>query len=178
MTQLDTFKITLVDGFAGGGMYRLPTGALWRGSPLIMSHVVHELQVAERARRPHNPFSIDAQFIFVEKDPKHVRALREQLRLDPVSAEFGGRIQVIEGAVEDQLDGILTRARAHSPRSGTSLFLLDPFGYDGVLPLAKQIVHRLPKAEIILNFMTDDLINFSPTMKISAPSSRATGSMS
>ena len=159
LLQRDSFKITLVDGFAGGGMYRLADGQPWRGSPLIMLHVVHEMQAAERARRQKKPFSIDARFIFVERDPAHARALREQIRLDPVSAEFEGRIDVLEGAVETQLEPIIASVKRHSPRSGTSLFFLDPFGYDGVLPLAQRVIARLPKTEVILNFMVDDLIN-------------------
>jgi len=158
--QLDNFKITLVDGFAGGGMYRLPDGQPWRGSPLIMLHVVHQMQAAERARRQKKSFSIDARFIFVERNPAHARTLREQIRLDPVSAEFEGRIEVVEGAIEEKLDTIIAKAKAHSVKSGTSLFFLDPFGYDGALPLARRVIDALPKAEIILNFMVDDLINF------------------
>lgn len=62
----DGLNLTLVDGFAGGGVY-LRNGHPASGSPMIL---LEEITVAEArfARERIKPFRLNAEFIFVERE--------------------------------------------------------------------------------------------------------------
>ena len=66
---MEVFRITLVDGFAGGGEYSdARTGLLCPGSPQILIDAVRAAEVKVNATRS-KPLKVDARYIFVEKDP-------------------------------------------------------------------------------------------------------------
>ena len=72
-----SFKLDLVDGFAGGGTF-LDDGNTVSGTPLIM------LEESERAEERLNrgrttPLHFDCKYYFVDKEPAHVGHLRKVL---------------------------------------------------------------------------------------------------
>lgn len=72
-------KLTLVDGFAGGGCYRdAKSGEFRPGSPLIMLEAMREA-AGEAQKRRDKEFNLDVNYVFVEKDPLALAYLRKTI---------------------------------------------------------------------------------------------------
>lgn len=153
----DGIKITLVDGFAGGGRYtREDTGASHPGSPLLMMQAMKEAE-AEIAGRRRRPFKLDARFVFVEKSPQNAAFLRNVLREEGHANRDD--VAIIEGTFQDKVQEIIADIRGRG-RVGRSIFVLDQYGYkDVVLATIRDIFAKLPQAEVVLTFATDWLID-------------------
>src|SRR5262249_24918722 len=96
----DTFRLTLVDGFAGGGEYTdAQTKLLSPGSPLILLDAVRAAEVAVNATRTKK-LRVDARFIFVDDKPKVLAHLGEVLRKRGDAPKGDGVVQVLTGTFE------------------------------------------------------------------------------
>lgn len=74
----ERFRITLIDGFCGGGLYQIEdTGELVAGSPLRILRAVEEASFTINQGRPKQ-ILFDVQFIFIDKDRKALNHLQEQ----------------------------------------------------------------------------------------------------
>jgi hypothetical protein len=63
----EEFRLVLVDGFAGGGIYRhADTGLEMLGSPLIMLEAAQEAEAIINLNR-RKPVKLDIEYFFVEK---------------------------------------------------------------------------------------------------------------
>ena len=153
----DQFRLDLVDGFAGGGIFQ-DGHSIEAGTPLIM---LEESEAAQR-RLNHDrkkPLQFDCKFHFVDVNHDHTDHLRKVL------AERGFRVDcekivVHTSPFEDVADDIIAKILRRQPRSGRSIFLLDQTGFSRVeLALVARILRKLPAAEIILTFAADALIN-------------------
>lgn len=154
----DQFRLTLIDGFAGGGLYRdKNSDEIVSGSPLIMLEAMELAHLAAQAIRD-KPFHLDAHFIFVEKNPSafdHLKSVLENSRFSPMLSD---RVKLLKGEFSTHADGISNLVKQ---RAGRSIFVLDQFGYKDVpLPIIRQILTTLPKAEVILTFAADSLIDY------------------
>lgn len=154
----DEFKLDLVDGFAGGGLFSDGSDVL-PGSPLVM---LEEAETA-KTRLNHNrikPLAVDCQFYFVDKEKAHTDHLQKVLAQREPAGD-GNEIVVRTGPFENELEGILKSIHQRQPRSGRAIFLLDQTGFAQVeLTLIARIFSELPAAEVILTFAADSLINF------------------
>jgi three-Cys-motif partner protein len=74
----DAFKITLVDGFAGGGAYT--NGKL--GSPFALLEAVAAAETAINAHRTKQ-LAIDCHYYFIEEDLQAFECLKSQLTQSP-----------------------------------------------------------------------------------------------
>lgn len=156
--RYDKFKITIVDGFSGGGLYRhANTGELHLGSPLIFLDTVRRMEARLKAQRT-KAFVIDAMYYFIDSDAIALSFLRSQLRKHGYGKLIGERIFLLHGTFTGLFTGLMEVIRA---RGGRVLFLLDQYGYkDAPLHLMKQIFARHPTAEILLTFAVDALVNY------------------
>ena len=154
----EEFKIDLVDGFAGGGIFQ-SNGEIVTGSPLIM------LEESEAARKRLNEnrsklLHFDCKYYFYDVKEAHTDHLKKVLDdrgYDIRDDKFVIRNCAFEDALEDTIEEINRR----QPKAGRAIFLLDQTGYSQVpLSQAAQIFRKLPNAEIILTFAVDALINF------------------
>lgn len=154
----EEFKLDLVDGFAGGGTF-LDGSETISGTPLIM---LEEAQNAKErlARGRSKPIRFDFKFYFVDVKPAHTAHLRRAMAergFDPNDES----VIIRTGKFEDNLQDILTQIKKRQPRAGRSLFLLDQCGYSRVaLQDVGDILRELTRAEVILTFAADSLINF------------------
>lgn len=152
-------KLTLVDGFAGGGQYVDADGNSHCGSPLLMLNAMQEARVNAQARRK-NPFNLDTQFFFVEKDRRVQEFLRQHLIARGHGPELGEGIIMLNGEFASHAPAIIAHIQGRG-RAGRSIFLLDQYGYKDVpLQLLRSIFASLPKAEVILTFATDWLLDY------------------
>jgi three-Cys-motif partner protein len=119
----ERLTLTLVDGFAGGGIYRLPDrDEPHLGSPLILLHAVPAAEAnVNKTRR--KPVTVDARFVFVEKDPNTVERLRGVLAEHAGDAVVKARPEIEQGRFEDKLDGIIARIKSRG-RSHRAIFIL------------------------------------------------------
>jgi three-Cys-motif partner protein len=148
--RVERLTLTLVDGFAGGGIYRVPGSTEPHfGSPIILLRAVPTAEARVNEAR-QKPVTIHARYVFVEKNPGTAARLRQVLAEHPDEAVVKARPQVEEGDFEDKLDGIIARIKSRG-RSHRAIFILDQYGYSDVsLPTIQKIFTALPKAEIFM----------------------------
>ncbi len=154
----EEFKLDLVDGFAGGGTF-LDGKETVSGTPLIMleeSKCAHERLNRDRTK----PLRLDVKYYFVDKAQAHTDHLKTVLSERGYSID-NQRIVIQNKPFQDVADAIIAEIRRRQPRAGRSLFLLDQCGFRQVeLSLVARILQTLPKAEIILTFAAEALVNF------------------
>jgi three-Cys-motif partner protein len=159
--KIDHFRLTLVDGFSGGGLYlHEVTRKEISGSPLIFLEATKAAEEEINARKTKK-FTLDADYFFIEKS-KQTLAYLHKLLLDrgygPLLKEE--RIKLINGEFSDNASKIIQFVR-NKGRSGRTIFLLDQYGYRDVpFPLLQQIFASLPSAEVILTFAVDAFGDF------------------
>lgn len=156
--RMDNLNITLVDGFSGGGLYRGPSGDR-PGSPLVILNAVFEAQIRLNEGR-QKPLSIDAVCHFSDEQREHVEFLRDVIRSSQFADSLGRTAHLHHSRFADILPLIIADIRRRQTK-GRAIFVLDQFGYSDV-PMAsiRSIFDSLPKAEVILTFSIDALLNY------------------
>lgn len=154
----DEFKLDLVDGFAGGGTF-LDGKEIVSGTPLIM------LEESESARQRLNqdrskPLQLDFRYYFVDVEKAHADHLTAALNERGYNTA-DERIVIRNEPFSAVAGTIIAAIRRRQPRAGRSLFLLDQCGFQQVeLSMVARILQTLPKAEVILTFAAETLVNF------------------
>lgn len=150
-------KLTLVDGFCGGGRY-IMGGNEVDGSPLRMLASVERAQVELDAARARG-LEIDAEFVFVDANPNHVDFLHDVLQHRGYGSRIGRDIHIYTSRFEDVSEEIIDRIKAKG-RAHRSLFFLDQYGWSAVtFQTIRQIMASLQNPEVVLTFMVDHLVN-------------------
>ena len=145
-----TFRIALVDAFAGGGLFQRD-GSDRFGSPLVMLDAVSRARARVNVRRPQ-ALQIEPKFFFVDQNPDTVDYLRQALRTTPVGHNFEDAIAVRQGNASEALPGIIREIANWNPR-GHSIFFLDQCGIKDVPNRdVRQIYQDLPKSEVIVTY--------------------------
>jgi three-Cys-motif partner protein len=152
----EVMRLTLVDGFAGGGIYQHEaSGETVLGSPFVFLQAVEEAEARinqSREKKVH----LDARYYFVEKEVPAAQLLAATLRERGYDARIDRDIHLRTGLFEAYANEIISAAEAHSPRVGRAIFFLDQYGWNQVpAPLIRSIFRRLPKAEVLLTFFVD-----------------------
>jgi three-Cys-motif partner protein len=157
--EQECLKLTLVDGFAGGGAYIHPkTGDRLPGSPLIMLNAMAAAEATANALR-RKKFTLDIDYIFIEKLAPTIEFLQQELSGCEAANKCRDRIHVLPGIFSEHLDKILTRVEQRG-RSRRVIFVLDQYGFTDVrMSDLRTIFGRLPNAEVILTVAIDWLID-------------------
>lgn len=165
----DELRLTLVDGFAGGGLYRHEvTRDTVQGSPFMFLESVKEVEALLNLKR-QKPLQMRIDYFFVESNPTAYDFLRASLRDRGFGERIGTDIRVFNSRFEDKAYEIKEFIRTKNPRSGRSLFVLDQYGYKDVpTSLIRSILTELPAAEVILTFNVDSFINFASDSSVTA----------
>ena len=148
--RIDRLRLTLVDAFAGGGIYqRSGHDAPHLGSPAILIQATSAAQARVNTNR-QKPVVILPAFYFIDKSETNLAVLQETLRTQVYPEHPGVSPTVLCGAFEEQLEPLLGRIKQEG-RAHRAIFLLDQYGYTAV-PLAslQTIFRELPKAEVFL----------------------------
>ena len=158
----EELRITLVDGFAGGGQYIHENSRdIVPGSPLICLNAVREAEFRLNENRD-KPLRINADYFFIESDRHAFNHLDKVLRNEGHGAAIGNTIHPRHATFQDQAATIIQAVQKKSPRNGRSIFILDQYGYKNApSALIKSIFAALPSAEVILTFGVDSFINFA-----------------
>lgn len=156
--QRKNLTLTIVDGFAGGGLYQTTGGDPHFGSPLICLKTLEE---AECQLSQTKPFKLDSRFIFVEKNKSIVDFLKTLLIKEGYKSRLDNNLFLLNASFEDKLDEIIDYIANHTGRARRCIFVLDQYGYSDVgLQRLSRIFTQLPKAEVILTFAVDYLIDY------------------
>lgn len=158
-------KVTLVDGFAGGGLYQGLSGQTAGGSPIVLLEALNEaraLVIQDRLTRGvRTPYMIDAQLHLVEANRGNHAFLTRVLADHPLAHAPHTAVQLHHSTFDAAFPAILADIRQRQQRGGRSVFVLDQYGWSQVdLALVQAIFAALPSAEVFLTWMVDNLINF------------------
>lgn len=158
-------RVTIVDGFAGGGQYQTPEGNVVGGSPLVLLEALSEaralIALDRQQRNIRNAYTIDATVHLIEKHRDTYDFLQKAIAENRSTNEGSTAVHVHKGDFNKKLPDILKDIRARQKKSGRSVFILDQYGWSGVnLETVRKIFTELPFAEIFLTWMIDSLVNF------------------
>jgi three-Cys-motif partner protein len=158
----EELRLTIVDGFAGGGVYHHATsGELMLGSPFICLEAAKEAEAIINLSRPKRvAFNVD--FVFVERDASAANYLSGALK----AREYGSRVEkdiwLLHGDFNTHANRIIENVKKKTPRSGRAIFILDQYGYKQVpMQLLARIFEELPRAEVILTFNVDSFSSYA-----------------
>lgn len=158
----ELLSVTLVDGFAGGGLYiHSETKELVKGSPFIFLDATREAEFTINRDR-HKPIKMNVDYFFIEPEKHAYQHLRKTLEREGYGSKIGHEIQIFNSKFQDNVDSIIDFIRKKNPRNGRSIFSLDQYGYKEVpTALIRKILQNLPSAEIILTFAVDSFLNYA-----------------
>lgn len=149
----ERLRITLVDGFCGGGLYTVRgRQQLVLGSPLRMLGAVEEARILINKDRT-KPIALEVQYVFIDKDARAIAYLTKVLQDQGYGGEIGHTIRLIRDEFASASETVFELVKRHTPRSATALFFLDQYGYTDVpAPLIQRIFTDLPGSEVVLTF--------------------------
>jgi three-Cys-motif partner protein len=164
LPQQERFRLAVIDGFSGGGLYRC--GNL--GSPLIfldvLKNTTNEINIS-RSSQGLRPIQIECLLILNDASPSAIKLLRENIA--PHLAEAKDKSQYLHVAVEYSVGNFekvypSIRTRLKSGRCGNNVFFnLDQGGYSQVtVKIIQDIVNVWKSAEVILTFMIGSLLAY------------------
>lgn len=158
----DVLRLTLVDGFAGGGLYyHADTNELIQGSPLICLNATREADFRINQNR-HKRLDLEVSYFFIEADRDAHLHLDKVLRESGHASALGSTIHLRHAKFQEEADGVIQFIKKKSPKNGRSIFILDQYGYKDVpTGVIQKIFAQLPSAEIILTFGVDSFLNFA-----------------
>lgn len=163
--RIPAFRLTLIDGFAGGGVYSNPQdNSLYPGSPLRLINAAKAAAAAVNIKRQAEgirlPFELQAEYFFIEKKKSNHEYLNWYLSEQGLGSRLGQDIFSLRGEFTELLKTVIKRI-VNTGRNRRCIFLLDQYGY-GEVPFGdiRAIFSDLPNAEIILTFATDWLIDY------------------
>jgi three-Cys-motif partner protein len=157
--RMPSLKLTLVDGFAGGGLYSDGSGTAL-GSPLLLLQTVREAEARLNLARRSSLRKVDAHYHFVELKKSNFDYLKNALHAEGHADRIGRDIALYQSDFEAVCKSIVssTQARKGGERA---LFLLDQYAYDDIkLSTVQHILSQLQGAEVILTFNVDSLLAF------------------
>lgn len=151
-------KLTIVDGFCGGGRYAFGDTTV-EGSPLVLLRAVRATE-AEMALSRQNGFVVKSDFFFVDKLKDHIDFLQSELQKTKFAVEIGKTIQLATAPFESHAAIIIQAIRAKGP-SHRALFFLDQYGWSDVsFSVVRKIFSELKNPEVVLTFSVDSLIDY------------------
>lgn len=161
--EQDQIKLTIVDGFCGGGLYVREDGEVMPGSPLVILQAINEAKarVMHEFQRQKD-IKFDVLLICIDANKSAIDHLEHVLD----ERGYGelvrtGQIHLVKGKFADHASKLVAIAKSRTPRIGRALFILDQYGYGKVPEQSLQeIFGKLERPEVILTFNVDSLINF------------------
>lgn len=163
MPNQDRIKLTIVDGFCGGGLYTNESGQEVPGSPLVILDAIREATfLIEKNQERRKPIDLDVELICIDKSKSALEYLKRLLEeRNHGAALAAGKIQLVRGDFADYCGASIQRAKDRSKIAGRAIFVLDQYGYARVpVTCLRDIFAKLVHAEVILTFYIDALISY------------------
>ncbi len=151
-------RLTLFDGFAGGGAFS-DGGVEVSGTPLILAEEV----IAAHARRSaERDMKFDVSLWVVERNKKNFECLEAQIKTKNIESLFPGKIHLRHSSFEQPLLDSLAELKSRKGGTGRSIFIFDQTGYSRVsLEFIRQIFNAFESPEVILTFAVSWLVDLA-----------------
>lgn len=163
--QASHIRLSIIDGFCGGGLYSTDSGSPHYGTPIIILKALREALseiVADRVlANVKRELSIECDVYFIDKDINAIKALRiiaaEWERVD-AGLPLTLRVHYVNDEFANVFSDILRKVG-----NSKAIFLLDPCGYSEVpLDIIKTIMKAKDgKREVIWTFMIDAMLTYA-----------------
>ncbi len=154
---MDHLCLNIVDGFAGGGIYKDVNGSMVLGSPLT---IISAIEAAERelAASRTKPLRVDYKLYCFDHDSDAIESLRSTLIESGLESELERRIFLERANFSQIAPRLINQLKMGSVKS---IFLLDQLGYGVVsFDTLRKIFDTLDRPEVILNFGYEWLTGF------------------
>lgn len=161
--NIPELRLTLVDGFCGGGCYQTEKGGFADGSPLLMMRAVRAARMSlnDGRRIPRN-INVEFSFIDILQDTTNylrywLDAKRQENAIDP--NDFN-KVEIITNSFLLELPNIVRKIQ-HRKMGEHAIFVLDQYSYKDIpLPAIANILRTLKGAEVIMTFNVDNLATY------------------
>ncbi len=161
--HMKELKLTIIDGFSGGGIYRFENRKV-EGSPLIVLKTINKSKIEinfGREQKKLKPINFNIKSIFIEKNRDTFDFLIKTLKDRNLDSN---PIKTIHGKFQNNIDNIIKLIKKDSKRKNSperAIFILDQYGYsDASIVEVNKIFRNLNNAEVILTFSVDALIDY------------------
>ena len=151
------FKLALIDGFSGGGVYQ-DGSEIISGSPLIMLEETEAAETRVNSSR-RNPLRFNFKFYFSDIAKPHIDYLKKSLSERGYRVD-GSKINIWNESFDKVIERIIAQIKTQQPQSGRAIFLLDQKGFSQVkLSMIAEIFKQLRNAEVILTLAAETFAN-------------------
>lgn len=151
-------RFAVIDGFSGGGLYQDIKQNEILGSPLRILETIEAMQkeiIFKREYENKGKITFEIPIYLIEKDKSTFQFLSHTLK----TRNHFGNIFPIQGSFEKVYDYISNELKKQ--KYSRAIFILDQYGYnDAKLKIIRRILKDFEKAEIILTFACDSLIDY------------------
>jgi len=161
--NIPELRLSLIDGFCGGGCYQTEEGDLADGSPLLMMRAVREaralLNLDRRTLR-----NINVHYSFIDILPDTTKYLRHwldaRLQENAIDQSDYGQVEIITNDFLQALPNIVYKIQQRK-MGEHAIFVLDQYSYKNLpLPQIATIMRTLKGAEVVMTFNVDNLITY------------------
>lgn len=161
--HIPELRLSIIDGFCGGGCYQTEGGGLTDGSPLLMMRAVREARMLLNQDR-RIPRNINVEYSFVDILPDTTRYLQHWLDAkrgeNAIDLADYMQTEVITNDFLQSLPSLVQKV--HQRKMGEhALFVLDQYSYKNIpLPQIANILSTLKGAEVVMTFNVDNLTTY------------------
>lgn len=157
--RANTRKVTIVDGFCGGGMYLDMNNKRYKGSPFRIIESIEEGLKTVKQVKSKPDFILDAEFIFIDSKKEHIQCLQKYIKeiAPQLYKENPEKFIFICDEFENKAQQIISSIKN---KNCASMFILDPTGYTDVSMQTIRDIISLKKSEILYTFMVEYVSRF------------------
>ncbi|MET0110441.1 MAG: three-Cys-motif partner protein TcmP [Candidatus Thiodiazotropha sp.] len=162
MPQQEKFRIAIVDGFCGAGLYEC--GSL--GSPLLfvdgLLRATIEINI-ERHKQGMKPIVVEGLLIFNDNEPNVIELLKRNLAPHLLEVDAFEHLEIEINFYTDEFESIYPqiKQRLSTARCRNVFFNLDQCGYSQVTSsILRDIISSWNSAEILFTFMIESMLTF------------------
>ncbi|WP_043769189.1 three-Cys-motif partner protein TcmP [Algiphilus aromaticivorans] len=158
----ERFRLVVVDGFAGGGLYQCGTP----GSPIIFLDCLRESVArinTQRFEEGFNPVEIDCLLLLNEKDSAGLELLRRNITPYEQATKGTEGLNLWIEYYNQPFDNVypIIKKRILGAKCKSVFFNLDQSGYSQATEEhVRDIMSSWPRAEVLLTFMVSTLLAF------------------
>lgn len=161
--NIPELRLSLIDGFCGGGCYQTEDGGLADGSPLLMMRAVREARawLNQTRRIPRN---VNVEYLFVDilqDTTNHLKYwLDAKLQENAIDLADFRKVEIITNSLFQVLPDIVRKIQQRK-MGEHAIFVLDQYSYKDIpLPEISGILKTLKGAEVIMTFNVDNLTTY------------------
>lgn len=161
--HIPELRLSIIDGFSGGGCYLTEDGGLADGSPILTMQAVREARALVNLER-RIPRNINVEYTFVDLKSDTTAYLKYWLnaKLDEKAVDQidFDNTQIITRDFFLELPNLVQKIKKRK-MGEHALFILDQYSYKDIpLPQIKSILSTVKGAEVIMTFNVDNLTTY------------------